>query len=80
MFRPLGADLDEQTQLGEVYLRGLMRAVVTNGSATFLRGVPGGPVLAKTGTAEHGSDSPPRTHAWMLGIHGDLAVADMNRT
>lgn len=56
-------------------LRGLMRAVVTNGSATFLRGVPGGPVLAKTGTAEHGSDSPPRTHAWMLGIHGDLAVA-----
>lgn len=56
-------------------LRGLMREVVTNGSATFLRGVPGGPVLAKTGTAEYGSDSPPRTHAWMLGIHGDLAVA-----
>ena len=56
-------------------LRSLMRAVVTDGSATFLADLPGEPVLAKTGTAEYGTDSPPRTHAWMIGIQGDLAVA-----
>ncbi|GAB94318.1 cell division protein FtsI/penicillin-binding protein 2 [Kineosphaera limosa] len=56
-------------------VRSLMRGVVTQGSATFLADVPGGPVLAKTGTAEYGTDSPPKTHAWMIGIHDDLAVA-----
>ena len=56
-------------------LRGLMRGVVTRGSAGFLAGVPGAPVLAKTGTAEFGSETPPQTHAWMIAVHGDLAVA-----
>lgn len=56
-------------------LRDLMRAVVEEGSATFLAGVPGDPVGAKTGTAEYGSDSPLRTHAWMVAMQGDLAVA-----
>jgi cell division protein FtsI/penicillin-binding protein 2 len=56
-------------------LRDLMRAVVTEGSASRLRTVPGADVLAKTGTAEYGNDTPPRTHAWMIGIQGDLAVA-----
>ena len=37
--------------------------------------VPGAPVGAKTGTAEFGSDNPPKTHAWIIGTHGDLAVA-----
>jgi cell division protein FtsI/penicillin-binding protein 2 len=32
-------------------------------------------VLAKTGTAEYGSKLPLRTHAWMIAVHGDLAVA-----
>lgn len=56
-------------------LRDLMRGVVTNGSARFLADVPAPPVLAKTGTAEYGSATPPRTHAWMIAVHGDLAVA-----
>jgi cell division protein FtsI/penicillin-binding protein 2 len=56
-------------------LRLLMRGVVTRGSASFLADLPGAPVLAKTGTAEFGTGSPPRTHAWMIAAHGDLAVA-----
>lgn len=56
-------------------LRRLMRAVVTEGSGAALRDVPGPPVGAKTGTAEYGTDDPPRTHAWMVATQGDLAVA-----
>ena len=32
-------------------------------------------MLAKTGTAEFGDRTPPQTHAWMVAVHGDLAVA-----
>ena len=56
-------------------LRDLMRGVVTSGHAGFLLSVPGAPVGAKTGTAEFGSDNPPKTHAWIIGVQGDLAVA-----
>ncbi len=56
-------------------LRTLMRGVVTQGSGSFLAGLPGAPVLAKTGTAEFGDRTPPQTHAWMIAVHGDLAVA-----
>jgi cell division protein FtsI/penicillin-binding protein 2 len=56
-------------------LRTMMRAAVDYGSATFLGDVPGEPVGAKTGTAEYGTDDPPRTHGWMIAIQGDLAVA-----
>ncbi|MBD8044578.1 penicillin-binding protein [Arthrobacter sp. Sa2BUA2] len=56
-------------------LREMMRAVVTDGGVQLLQGVPGEPILAKTGTAEFGSDTPPRTHAWVVAIQGDLAVA-----
>ncbi len=56
-------------------LRDIMRAVVTEGTAGFLRDVPGGPVGAKTGTAEFGTANPPDTHAWMIATQGDLAVA-----
>jgi cell division protein FtsI/penicillin-binding protein 2 len=52
-----------------------MRAVVTEGTATQLAGVPGGPVAGKTGTAEYGSATPPRSHAWFIGYRGDLAFA-----
>ncbi|MCX4662011.1 penicillin-binding transpeptidase domain-containing protein [Streptomyces uncialis] len=55
-------------------LRSLMRAVVTEGSGEALRGLPGEPG-AKTGTAEFGTDSPPRTHAWFIGYQGDLAFS-----
>jgi cell division protein FtsI/penicillin-binding protein 2 len=56
-------------------LRDMMRAVVTEGTATALRDVPGGPVSGKTGTAEYGTEVPPRSHAWFTGFQGDLAFA-----
>ena len=55
-------------------LRSLMRLVVTEGSGSALRNLPGDPG-AKTGTAEYGNDQPPRTHAWMIGFRGDVAFA-----
>jgi cell division protein FtsI/penicillin-binding protein 2 len=56
-------------------LSDMMRAVVTSGHAGFLSSVPGAPVGAKTGTAEFGTENPPKTHAWIVAVHGDLAVA-----
>lgn len=56
-------------------LADMMRAVVTSGHAGFLASVPGAPVGAKTGTAEFGNENPPKTHAWIVAVHGDLAVA-----
>jgi cell division protein FtsI/penicillin-binding protein 2 len=56
-------------------LADMMRAVVTSGHAGFLAAVPGAPVGAKTGTAEFGKEDPPKTHAWIVAVHGDLAVA-----
>lgn len=56
-------------------LRDLMRGVVTGGTGTALAGVPGGDVAGKTGTAEYGTDDPPRTHAWFTGFQGDIAFA-----
>ncbi len=55
-------------------LRELMRATVTSGSAHALKDLSGRP-HAKTGTAEFGSDTPPRTHAWMIGYQGDADLA-----
>lgn len=56
-------------------LADMMRAVVTSGHAGFLASVPGLPVAAKTGTAEFGNENPPKTHAWIVAVQGDLAVA-----
>ncbi|WP_370288398.1 penicillin-binding transpeptidase domain-containing protein [Nocardioides sp.] len=59
-------------------LRTMLRRVVTEGSGRRLLGVPGGPVIAKTGTAEYADTSTGgevRTHAWMVGAHDDIAVA-----
>ncbi|MGW3660024.1 penicillin-binding transpeptidase domain-containing protein [Streptomyces sp. NPDC005151] len=55
-------------------LREMMRATVTSGSAHALKDLSGQP-HAKTGTAEFGSDNPPRTHAWMIGYQGDSDLA-----
>ncbi|MEP6697708.1 MAG: penicillin-binding transpeptidase domain-containing protein [Pseudonocardiales bacterium] len=55
-------------------LREFTRAVVTEGTATLLAGVAGGPVAGKTGTAEFGS-APPEAHSWFAGYQGDLAFA-----
>jgi cell division protein FtsI/penicillin-binding protein 2 len=56
-------------------LKKLMRAVITSGTGTVLKSVPGAPVYGKTGTAEFGSDVPPKTHAWLTGFQGDVAFA-----
>jgi cell division protein FtsI/penicillin-binding protein 2 len=56
-------------------LRSLMRQVVTDGTGSVLKDVPGGPVSGKTGTAEHGTKSPPETRAWFVGWQGDVAFA-----
>jgi cell division protein FtsI/penicillin-binding protein 2 len=52
----------------------LMRRVVTEGSGTAAN-VEGCEVAGKTGTAEFGSGDPLPTHAWFIGICGDLALA-----
>ncbi|WP_370972061.1 penicillin-binding transpeptidase domain-containing protein [Amycolatopsis sp. cg9] len=52
-------------------LRGMMREVVTNGTATGLRDIPD--VAGKTGTAQFGDGS--RSHGWFVGYRGDLAFA-----
>ncbi|GAA1928636.1 penicillin-binding transpeptidase domain-containing protein [Brevibacterium antiquum] len=53
----------------------LMRRAVTDGTADALKDVPGEPVHGKTGTAEYGGETPPRTHSWFAGYQGDVAVA-----
>ncbi|MBV1848798.1 penicillin-binding transpeptidase domain-containing protein [Catellatospora tritici] len=55
-------------------LRPMMREVVTDGTATLLKDVPGGPVQGKTGTAEY-DDNPDHSHAWFIGWQGDIAFA-----
>ena len=57
-------------------LRAMMREVVTKGTGTALRRVPGDPVYGKTGTAEFQDDSA-ETHAWFIGWQGDVAFAVM---
>jgi cell division protein FtsI/penicillin-binding protein 2 len=54
-------------------LRGLMRLVVTSGTAAGA-GLPPG-THGKTGTAEFGTGPHPKTHAWFIGWHGDVAFA-----
>jgi cell division protein FtsI/penicillin-binding protein 2 len=56
-------------------LRDMMRAVVTDGTGRALADLPGEPVFGKTGTAEYGTETPPRAHAWFIGYRGDLAFA-----
>jgi cell division protein FtsI/penicillin-binding protein 2 len=56
-------------------LQSLMRQVVTSGTGTAVAHVPGGEVRGKTGTAEFGTDDPPKSHAWFIGYQGDIAFA-----
>ncbi|MFB9776434.1 penicillin-binding transpeptidase domain-containing protein [Brevibacterium otitidis] len=55
-------------------LREMMRRTVTHGTAHELSNVPGDPVYGKTGTAEYGTDVPPRTHSWFSGYQGDMGL------
>ncbi|MGQ0574710.1 MAG: penicillin-binding transpeptidase domain-containing protein [Pseudonocardia sp.] len=52
-------------------VRAMMRAVVTEGTATRLAGL--GEVFGKTGTAEFAGDG--RAHGWFVGYRGDVAFA-----
>jgi cell division protein FtsI/penicillin-binding protein 2 len=76
-----GGDADESADAPQLdadaakELKDMMRRTVTDGTATDLKDVPGKDVHGKTGTAEYGDDSPPRTHSWFAGFQGDLAVA-----
>lgn len=56
-------------------VRSMMADVVTGGTGSALKGVAGGAVSGKTGTAEFGNDSPPKTRAWFIGYQGDTAFA-----
>ncbi|HOA88877.1 MAG TPA: penicillin-binding transpeptidase domain-containing protein [Propioniciclava tarda] len=59
-------------------LRTLMRGVAVEGTAArVLAGTPGGPIMAKTGTAAYMSGTEKRYRTWLLAIQGDLAVAVM---
>ncbi|HVF75141.1 MAG TPA: penicillin-binding transpeptidase domain-containing protein [Acidimicrobiales bacterium] len=55
-------------------VRAMMREVVTAGIGTSAA-VPRREVAGKTGTAEFGTDVPPKTHAWFAGFEGNLAFA-----
>lgn len=68
---PVGEPLPRST---DDDLRQIMRMVVTQGTASSLRDLPG-QIAAKTGTAEYGTADPPRTHGWMIGYRGDVAFA-----
>src|SRR4051794_6085920 len=55
---PAPAPPDPLTETEASQLRGMMRAVVTEGSGTLLQQLQPPPVIAKTGTAEYGSKVP----------------------
>jgi cell division protein FtsI/penicillin-binding protein 2 len=69
---PIGTNLDPALVAS---LQSMMREVVTEGTGTAAARVPGAPVFGKTGTAEFGTDNPPRTHAWFVGYQNDVAFA-----
>ncbi|MBW8751172.1 MAG: penicillin-binding protein [Propionibacteriales bacterium] len=72
---PAAPPIDPLTADEAAKLRAMMRSVVTEGSGTLLQPLQPPPVMAKTGTAEYGSQQPLPTHAWMIAAQGDLAVA-----
>lgn len=54
-------------------LRDYTRAVVTDGTGKALSRFA--ELGGKTGTAEYGTETPPRSHSWFIGYQGDLAFA-----
>lgn len=64
--------LDQSSTLS---LQQMMAAVVDYGTGQALKGLPGGRVHGKTGTAEFGVGDPPPAHAWFAGYQGDIAFA-----
>ncbi|MDO5618091.1 penicillin-binding transpeptidase domain-containing protein [Kocuria sp.] len=64
----LTADEAEQLRRG-------MREVVTTGYLQDLQALTPNTAMGKTGTAEFGTDDPPKTHAWIIAAHEDLAIS-----
>jgi cell division protein FtsI/penicillin-binding protein 2 len=56
-------------------MKAMMRKVVTDGTGTKCKNVPGAPIYGKTGTAEHDTAHPELTHSWFMGFRGDIAFA-----
>ncbi|MFV0462473.1 MAG: penicillin-binding transpeptidase domain-containing protein [Nostocoides sp.] len=56
-------------------IRTMMGSVVTQGTASVMRGTPGGAVYGKTGTAEYGTSNPPKNRVWFIGWQGTVAFA-----
>jgi cell division protein FtsI/penicillin-binding protein 2 len=58
-------------------MKALLRATVAMPGGTgyaALNALPG-EIGGKTGTAEFGTDTPPKSHSWFVGVRGDLAVS-----
>jgi cell division protein FtsI/penicillin-binding protein 2 len=68
-------DVPKLTQEEADQLTGMMRSAVVDGYLANLAGLPGEPVIGKTGTAEYGSEDPLQTHSWVIAGQGDLALA-----
>ncbi|GAC1600123.1 MAG: penicillin-binding transpeptidase domain-containing protein [Acidimicrobiales bacterium] len=62
------------TAIQDRYLKTIFHQVVLTGTASGLLGVPGGPIIAKTGTAEFIQNGQDVNHTWMIAAQGDLAV------
>ena len=62
------------TAIEDAYLKTIFHQVVVNGTASGLLGLPGGPIIAKTGTAEFIHNGQDVNHTWMIAAQGDLAV------
>ncbi|MFB9444581.1 penicillin-binding protein [Dactylosporangium vinaceum] len=65
------ADGPQLNQASLDALRQMMREVVTEGTASQLKNLPGD-LRGKTGTAEYDND-PAHTHSWFMGYRGDIA-------
>lgn len=55
-------------------LKTIFRQVVLDGTAAALNGMPGSPIIAKTGTAEFVRNGADLTHTWLIAAQGDVAV------
>ncbi|KAA9394870.1 hypothetical protein FCK90_04895 [Kocuria coralli] len=65
---PLTEEEAEQLRTG-------MREVVATGYLETLQALNPDTAIGKTGTAEFGNDDPPKTHAWIIAAHEDLAIS-----
>ena len=55
-------------------LKTIFRQVVLSGTAAGLNGMPGLPIIAKTGTAEFVRGGADLTHTWLIAAQGDIAI------